>query len=133
MGTSHMEPVLETNNISYFLPSGILVSCRKRNHSPEIGSQYVGTTEDSSRQEPLAKRRRLSREENSAEPADALRDVQAPVEPLKWESECVGKLATEVCRVKWKGRTKYEELFTAHGRELLKRYRSEVQRYVFHA
>jgi hypothetical protein len=92
----------------------------------------VGTTEDSSRQEPPAKRRRLSKEENAVGSADALRDVEVPVEPFKWESECVGKLATEVCRVKWKGRTKCQDLFTAHGRELLKRFRIEVKRYVFH-
>lgn len=128
-----------------FTSNGIIVSCRKQSHSPEpeIESRLVGTsrtstsgtTGDSPRQEPLAKRRRLSEKESTAMvgSANAGRDGQASVEPLKLESEYVSILATKVCRVRWKGREKFQKTFAFHGLELLKRYSNEIQRYFLHA
>ena len=121
----------ETNNNSCFTSSGIL-ACRKRSHSPEIEGR-ISTTEDSPRQEPLAKRRRLSEVESTKGSADAVRNGQDPAEPLEWESECVGILATAVCRVKWKGQKKCKEFCTTHGHEILKLFSIEIQKYVFHA
>ena len=64
------------------------------------------------------------------ESIDEVKEDQASVEPLKWESEYVGILATEVCRVKDKGRMECEKFCTLHGHELLKQYKTEIQRYV---
>jgi hypothetical protein len=63
-----------------------------------------------------------------AETQRDLGDDQASVE-LKMESEYVGILATQVCRVNEKGRKECQALCTLHGRELLKRYRTAMQRY----
>jgi hypothetical protein len=110
------------------------VSCRTQSHSREIETQLarVGTTGDSPGQRP-AKRRRLSEKESAVGSTDLVRDGQAPVEPLKWWSKCVGILAAEVCHVgEWIGRQECRDFCTLHGHELLKRYRAKIQRYVFH-
>jgi hypothetical protein len=94
------KPALETNNKSWS-------TYRKRSHSPEVVSRLVGTSRDSPTQEPLAKGRRLSEEEqppcqcrleneSAVGTADSERDGQASVKPLEWESKCIGILATEV-------------------------------------
>ena len=62
------------------------------------------------------------------ESADAVKEGQASVEPLKWESEYVGILATGVCRVKDGGRKECQIFCTLHGRELLKQYKNAIQR-----
>jgi hypothetical protein len=98
-------------------------------------------TRDSPRQEPLAKKRKLSEEVQprgrleTEGPADVERDGQASVERLEWESKYVGILATEVCRVKDEGREECLEFCTFHGRKLLERYRTAIpeQRCVLHA
>ena len=61
------------------------------------------------------------------------RDDPPSVEPFKRESEYVGILATEVCRVNEKGREECQNLCTFHGRKLLIRYRTAMQRYDLHA
>jgi hypothetical protein len=104
-----------------------------------MGSLLAGTAGGSLRQEPPAKCRRLSEEEQplhrvkteKVRSSDAERDGQALVEPLKWECKCVVALATEMCRVKWKGREESQRLHVVHGLELLSRYRTAMhQRYV---
>jgi hypothetical protein len=126
---------------------------KKRSHSssPEaakVKSRLASTTEDSPRQEPPAKRKRFSAEEKPQAPcgleneyavgtADAetqsdLKDDQASVEPLERWSKYIGILATELCRVNEKGRKECQKLCTFHGQELLKRYRTAMQRYDLH-
>jgi hypothetical protein len=68
-----------------------------------------------------------------SEQPDAEGDGQASVERLDGESKYVGKLATEMCRVKEERRKECLDMCTSHGRELLKRYRTAMQRYVPHA
>jgi hypothetical protein len=65
-----------------------------------------------------------------SEQPDSVGDGEASVERLEWESKYVGTLATEVCRVNEKGCL---DLCTSHGRELLKRFRTAMQRYVLFA
>jgi len=103
-----------------------------------MGSLLAGTTGESLKQGPLAKRRRLSEEEpplhrvknENVRSSDAEGDVQASVEPLEWECKCVVALATEICHVEWKGREECQRLHEVHGLELLNRYRTAMQRYV---
>ena len=139
------KPVLEINNKPCSTSCGTPASYylhRKQSHSLEIGSQLAGTTGDSPRQEPSAKRRRISEEErppyrleneSAVWTADSERDDQGSVKPFEWKSKCVGILATEVCRVKWEAREECRKLCTFHGRELLIRYRAAMQRYDLHA
>jgi hypothetical protein len=103
-----------------------------------MGSLLAGTTGGSLEQEPPAKRRRLSEEEQllhrlkneNVRSSEAEEDGQALMESLKWECKCVVALATEVCRVKEKGREECQRLQEVHGLELLNRYRTAMQRYV---
>jgi hypothetical protein len=103
-----------------------------------MGSLLAGTTGGSLEQEPPAKRRRLSEEEQllhrlkneNVRSSEAEEDGQAFMESLKWECRCVVALATEVCRVKEKGREECQRLQEVHGLELLNRYRTAMQRYV---
>jgi hypothetical protein len=60
-------------------------------------------------------------------------DGQVSVDRPDGDSKYVGILATEVCRVKEEGRMECLDLCTSHGRELLKRYRTAIQRYVLQA
>jgi hypothetical protein len=109
-----------------------------------MGSLLAGTTGGSLSQGAPTKWRRLSEEEQplykarhkvkneNVRSSDAERDFQAsvPVESFKWECECVVALATEMCRVKWKGREECQRLHEVHALELLNRYRTAMQRYV---
>jgi hypothetical protein len=105
-----------------------------------MGSLLAGTTGGSLKQEPPAKRRRLSEEEQplhrlkneNVRSSDTERDGQNSMESLKWECECVVALATEMCRVREKGREECQRMLTVHGLELLNRYRDRtaMQRYV---
>lgn len=126
--------------------SQIPASYGKRGCSPDMESLLAGTTggsPNSPKQEPPAKRRRLSKEEqplhrlnnenNSEKSSDAVRDGQASAESLEWESKCVVALATEVCRVNGKGRKECQGLHEVHALKLLNRYRAEMrqpERYV---
>ena len=126
----------QLNNISRFTSSEI--SCGKRGCSPEMGNLLAGMAGGNPKQEPPAKRRRLSEEEQpldglkneNVRSSDAEEDGQASVESLKWECNCVVALATEVCRVNENGREECQRLLEVHVLELLNRYRTAMQRYV---
>ncbi|KAF8495550.1 hypothetical protein F5888DRAFT_1635594 [Russula emetica] len=114
--------------------SRIPASYGKRGRSPEMGSLLAGTTGGSLKQEPPAKRRRLSEEEQplhglkneNVRSPDTERDGQDSMESLKWECERVVALATEMCRVREKGHEECQRMLTVHGLELLNRYRDRT-------